>query len=319
LVSIAPVLVAEDNAIMQSVLRAMLTWWGFHPVMAADGDEAWRILQSVDAPRLAIIDWLMPGMDGPELCRRVRSSEAGGHTYLMLLTVRNSSADIVSGLDAGANDYLTKPFNAQELRARLRAGRRIVQVQEELEAARTEVENLRKADALTGVLNRASIIHALDRELAAGRNVAVLLTAIDRLRHINGSFGRRAGDAVLAEFGRRLRAAAPESVGIGRYTGSDFLILLPDWVAGQANYWADRVREAAACRPFTFGAASFPVTCTVGGADGRYTDSASLLDAAEEALTIAKQDSRTEKSGVRSWDSIAESAPRRGRAELLQP
>ena len=340
--AVAPVLVAEDNGIMQSVLRAMLTWWGFNPVLAADGAEAWRILQSADAPRLAIIDWLMPGMDGLELCRRVRSSPSGQYTYLLILTVRDESADIVAGLDAGADDYLTKPFNAHELRARLRTGHRMVQLQEELQAARGELRKFQTADALTGVLNRVSILDALDRELAAGRNVAVLLAGVNRLRHINGSFGQRAGDAVLAECGRRLRAAAPESVMIGRYTGSEFLILLPDCDIQQADHCADRVREAAACQPFTFGAASFPVTCTVGATDCRHGDSASLLEAAEEALDIAKRESReriaetlagrsaavaqhhahlTTSSAVERplKRAIAESAPRRGRAALPQP
>jgi two-component system, cell cycle response regulator len=292
LATATPVLVAEDNDIMQSVLGAMLRWWGFNPVIAPDGRQAWHILQSADAPRLGIIDWLMPGMDGLELCRRVRSSGSGDYTYLLLLTVRDNSADVAAGLDAGADDYLTKPFNAQDLLARLRTGTRIVQFQEELHAARTELRNLRTADALTGVLNRASILDALDRELAAGRKVAVLLADIDRLRHINGSFGERAGDAVLTEYGRRLCAAAPQSVMVGRYTGSEFLILVPNCDAEQVSHCADRVREAAACQPFTFGAASFPVTCTVGAIGCRHADASSLIGAAEEALAVAKQESR---------------------------
>jgi len=287
-----PVLIAEDNDVLLSVLRTMLTWWGFSPVVAADGAEAWRILQSADAPHLAILEGQMRGIDGVELCRRVRSSAAGEHTYLLLLTDAGAPADILAGLDAGADDYASKPFNAHELRTRLRAGSRIVELQKQLAVARAETRNIQTTDGLTGVLNRASILDALDRELAAGRNVALLLADIDRLRHINGSFGQAAGDAVLAEYGRRLCAAAPESVMIGRYTGSEFLILLPDCDAGQASHCADRVREAAACRPFTFGAASFPVTCTVGIPKCRQGDISCVLREAEEALALAKRESR---------------------------
>jgi diguanylate cyclase (GGDEF)-like protein len=270
----------------------MLTWWGFNPVPAADGAEAWRILQSPDAPRLAILDWLMPGMDGLELCRRIRSSPTGEYTYLLLLTARGNSADIVAGLDAGADDYLTKPFNAQELRARLRAGSRTMQLRKELQAARTDLRKVQTTDALTGVLNRSSILDALDRELAEGRTVAALLADIDRLRHINSSFGQVAGDAVLAAYGELLRAAAPHSVIIGRYTGSEFLILLPGSNPAEANCCADRMREAAGCRPFSFGAASFPVTCTIGAPDCCHADAASIIAGAEEALALAKRESR---------------------------
>jgi two-component system cell cycle response regulator len=260
--------------------------------LAADGAEAWRILQSADAPGLAIVDWQMPGMDGVELCRRVRSSERSNYTYLVLLTARDNSADVIAGLDAGADDYLTKPFNAHELRARLRAGGRIVQLQDDLLEARRIVQKAETRDLLTGMLNRSSILQSLERELAAGRQVAVLLAKIDRLSHINSSFGQPAGDAAMAECGRRLRAAAPESVSIGRYTGSSFLIVVPDCDSPRASHCADRVREAAACRPFTFGAASFPVTCTVGLSSCRNDDAALVLSEAEEALASAERESR---------------------------
>jgi two-component system cell cycle response regulator len=287
-----PVLVAEDNAVMQSVLRTMLTWWDFEPLVAADGAEAWRILQSPDAPRLAIVDWQMPGMDGVEVCRRVRASAGGDYTYLVLLTARDNSADVVAGLDAGADDYLTKPFNAHELRARLRAGTRIVQLQEDLETARKTLSDANATDRLTGMMHRATIVQALERELAAGRSPAILLADIDRLRHINSSFGQPAGDSVLLECARRLRAAAPDFAKIGRYAGDEFLILLRDCGVDLAGRYADAMRSAAATRPFTFGAASFPVTCTVAVACPELSDTATVLRIAEEALNAAKRESR---------------------------
>ena len=130
------VLAAEGNSVFQSMLRALLTKWGYDAAVARDGLEAWRILESAGAPRLAILDWMMPGMDGVELCRRVRGAGREPYIYILLLTARTESQDLVEGTEAGADDYLTKPFNAHELRVRLRAGRRILDLQEELMLAR---------------------------------------------------------------------------------------------------------------------------------------------------------------------------------------
>ena len=290
---------------MQSVLRAMLTWWEFRPVVATDGAEAWRILQSADAPRLAIVDWLMPGMDGVELCRRARASERTKYTYLMLLTARDNSADIVAGLDAGADDYLTKPFNAHELRARLRAGNRIVELQEQLFKTQETLRKLETEDRLTGLLTRPAIVEAVERELVAGRSFGVLLAGVDQLAHINSSFGQYAGDGVLHQYGSRLRAVVPANGVIGRYNGPDFLVLLPGYDPPHANECAERIRAAAAADPFTFGAASFPVTCTVGVTASGHGDSAALLRDVEEALARAKREAR---------ERLAESILNRGAA-----
>src|SRR5579871_3546787 len=118
------------------MLRSMLARWGYETVTAPNGIEAWNLLQLPDAPRLAILDWMMPGLDGVELCRRIRGQAKEPYTYVLLLTARTDSNDLIEGMDAGADDYLTKPFHAHELRVRLRAGRRILELQEELLEAR---------------------------------------------------------------------------------------------------------------------------------------------------------------------------------------
>jgi DNA-binding response OmpR family regulator len=126
------ILIADDNPVFQKVLHEMLTQWGYAVVVAADGEQAWAHLQSPDAPRLAILDWMMPGLDGVEVCRRVRERDGGAYTYLVILTSRTGVQDLVAALDAGADDYVTKPFQSVELRARLRAGCRIVTLQDQL-------------------------------------------------------------------------------------------------------------------------------------------------------------------------------------------
>ena len=152
----------------------MLTRWGYQAVIARSGTEAWRILEAENAPRLAILDWMMPGMDGVEICRRIRSANREPYIYILLLTARTESQDLIEGMDAGADDYLTKPFNAHELRVRLHAGHRILDLQEELLQAREALREQATHDGLTGLLNRTTILDKLDDELSrASRDPAV--------------------------------------------------------------------------------------------------------------------------------------------------
>src|ERR1022692_2539299 len=177
------ILAAEDNLVCQSMLRTMLTKWGYDVTIARDGVEAWQALQSQDSPRLAILDWMMPGMDGLEVCRRVRAANREPYIYILLLTARTESQDLVAGMDAGADDYVTKPFNAHELRVRLRAGRRILDLQERLMVAREALRDQATHDGLTGLLNRVTLMYALRNELTRTarehRPVAVLMVDLD--------------------------------------------------------------------------------------------------------------------------------------------
>src|SRR5580704_1147440 len=192
------VLAAEDNPVFQSMLRSMLTKWGYDPVIARDGAEAWRALDAEDAPRLAILDWMMPGMDGVEICRRVRAAGREPYIYILLLTARTESRDLVDGMEAGADDYLTKPFIAHELRVRLRAGQRILDLQSELMATREALRVQATHDSLTGLPNRGAILDILQTELSRAsresRPLAVVMADIDRFKQINDTRGHQAGD-----------------------------------------------------------------------------------------------------------------------------
>jgi two-component system cell cycle response regulator len=283
------VLAAEDNPVFQSMLRSMLNRWGYTPMMARDGNEAWRILESAEAPRLAVLDWMMPGIDGVEICRRLRSLNREPYIYILLLTARTESEDLIEGMDAGADDYLTKPFNAHELRVRIRAGRRILDLQDALREQATH-------DGLTGLLNRNSILEKLDEEVSrAGRAnspVSVLMADLDRFKSINDTYGHLAGDAVLREAARRMKATARAYDAVGRYGGEEFLIVLPG--CGTADAWrhAERLRDAIADEPFQLEDRDLQVTCSFGLASTDSTAPAQLVKRADEALYQAKAEGR---------------------------
>ena len=289
------VLAAEDNPVFQSMLRAMLTKWGYDAIITRDGTQAWEQLQSEDPPQMAILDWMMPGMDGVEVCRRVRAAAREPYIYLLLLTARNDARDLVEGMDAGADDYLTKPFNAHELRVRLRAGRRILDLQRELVAAREELRIRASHDSLTGMLNRGCILETLHKELArAGRErqpLAVLIIDLDRFKLVNDTRGHLAGDAVLREATQRIRGAIRRYDSLGRYGGEEFLVVLPGCTGAAARQQAERIREAVASAPFSPGGEPFAVTCSI-GLSARQSpsvhDADHLIKESDEALYRAK-------------------------------
>jgi diguanylate cyclase (GGDEF)-like protein len=290
------VLAAEDNPVFQSMLRNMLTRWGYEAVLARDGTEAWNILQSPNAPRLAVLDWMMPGMDGVEICRRIRSANREPYIYILLLTARTESQDLIEGMDAGADDYLTKPFNAHELRVRIRAGRRILDLQEELLQAREALREQATHDGLTGLLNRCSIMMKLDDELSrSARNgsfVSVLMVDLDRFKSVNDTYGHLIGDAVLREAASRLRSASRRYDSVGRYGGEEFLVVLPGAEAPAARIQAERLREAIACTPFRGEARALSMSCSIGLACSSHCAPEVLIREADDALYQAKMRGR---------------------------
>jgi DNA-binding response OmpR family regulator len=147
------ILIAEDDPVSRMLLKTHLETWGHEPVTTVDGTEAWRVLQAGDAPTLAILDWMMPGLDGLEVCRRARDRVDAPPLYIILLTARASRPDAIEGLGAGADDYVTKPFDAAELRARVAVGARVVELQAELAARIADLEEaLARVDHLHGIL-----------------------------------------------------------------------------------------------------------------------------------------------------------------------
>jgi two-component system, cell cycle response regulator len=293
------VLAADDNPISQTVLRNMLTKWGYDVVTACDGDQAWQVLQSPHSPSIAILDWMMPGTDGVDLCRRLRAAGRERYTYVLVLTSRSDSDDVVEALEAGADDYLTKPFNSSELRARLRAGRRIIELQEQLMAAQEELRMRATHDGLTGLLNRSAITEILGREMARcsreGQPVSIVMADLDKFKQVNDTFGHQAGDAVLREAAARMHASFRCYDSIGRYGGEEFLVVLPACDEGEVWSLGERFRVLISASPFTFGQNLLAISCSIGCATqppGDAWDADSIIRLADEALYDAKHSGR---------------------------
>jgi len=293
------ILIAEDDATSRRYLKKLLERWGYEVNTAVDGTEAWVALRAENPPRLAILDWMMPGKDGLQLCAEIRRIKDSPYTYIILLTARHEKADIVRGLDAGADDYITKPFDPSELRARLRAGRRILALQEALISARDALRFHATIDPLTGVWNRAAAVATLRRELARSdrehTSLAVFLTDLDHFARLNETYGHVTGDAVLREAAQRVLSVSRMYDSIGRMGGEEFLVIVPGCEAARASEHAERLRAAIGAKPFDLPEGLVQITASASALtiEGRDTPDASAVVAAlNVALARAKSAGR---------------------------
>jgi len=290
------VLIAEDDVTSRILLQKVLSRWDYEVVATKNGLEAWEVLQSEDAPRLAILDWMRPELDGVEVCRRVRALDAEQPPYLILLTARGGTDDIVEGLDAGADDYLGKPYDPEELRARVDVGRRFLELNERLIEAQRALEVQARTDALTGILNRGAIVRRLGEELARAvrehTTLSVGMIDIDHFKRVNDTYGHAAGDVVLQEVVRRaLSVARPYDV-IGRFGGEEFLVIVPNTGSAEAEDVLERMRVAVAGSPLRIDGQELTVTVSVGGATSRGEAVDQLIVRADDELYRAKEAGR---------------------------
>lgn len=296
------ILIADDSIVSRHLLDATLRKWSYEVIVACDGLEAWDILQGENAPRIAILDWIMPGLTGPEVCKRVREQSRdseSAYTYLLLLSSKSQREDLIEGLESGADDYLTKPFDQHELKVRLRAGTRIIDLQRELLAAREELREQATKDFLTRLWNRSSILDILHRELSRGarenRPVGVVLTDLDRFKSINDTYGHFAGDAVLREFSRRMLACMRPYDAIGRYGGEEFLVILPGCDEVCTSSQMERMRAALDNDPMLINEVRAVVTGSFGATSwrpGAPPQAENLIRIADQALYMAKNQGR---------------------------
>ena len=295
------ILIAEDDAVFRRILEAWLGKWGYTVTAASDGQQAWQILQKEDAPKLAVLDWMMPGMYGTELCRKIRAAGSTPYRYLLLLTAKTDKQDLIAGLEAGADDYLSKPFDANELRARLRVGRRILDLQEQLIKAQEALQFQATHDALTGLLNHGAIQDVLHRELQRAQRMqtalGMIMVDLDHFKQVNDSLGHLAGDEVLRSVGQRLSSAVRVYDSVGRCGGEEFLILAPGCTPPELVTQAERMRVLVAGEPFRTRTGEIRLTASFGVVGANLSgkdnlDREELLRAADAALYQAKAKGR---------------------------
>lgn len=265
----------------------------------SDGDEAWEVLQADDPPRMAILDQRMPGLDGLEIVRRVRCLPQEPYIYILLLTMYDQEQHLVAGLNAGADDYIVKPFRSHELQARLEAGQRILEIQDQPISARDQLHSQATTDAATGLWNRAAILEILERELERARrmgdHIGLAMLDLDDFKRINDSYGHQAGDTVLLECGQRMRNCVRTYDATGRYGGDEFLSVHPGCDIEQAVMLGERLRREIAKETVMVGEAPLWVTASAGVVSTELTPDASakeLIALADEALYVAKRAGR---------------------------
>ena len=291
------ILIADDDTVSRRILEITLVRLGHEPVMVTNGTDAQEVLLRADGPRLAILDWMMPGADGLAVCRAVRR-RAGTYVYVVLLTARDQQEDKALALQADVDEFLTKPLDVGELQARLRSGERLLKLQDNLLQAQEALRYQATHDELTGLWNRAMVRDHLTTELSrakrSGKAMSVVLADVDYFKKVNDTYGHAAGDAILREASSRMRTALRAYDSIGRYGGEEFLIVLPDCDTAAAIVVAERARTCVAATPVRVGDAEIPLSISLGVASTQSCpeDPDGLIHAADSALYRAKSGGR---------------------------
>jgi two-component system, cell cycle response regulator len=284
------ILLVEDSVIDRHEVGRYLTAWGLDFIVVESGTEAVKLFESPDPPNLVLLDWLLPGIDGIDVCREIRKlGKNGPYTYTVMLTAKSRKQDLLMAMEAGADDYLAKPVDPSELRARILAGKRILELQQSLRFAATH-------DFLTDLLNRAEILSVLEKEWSRSRRekrpATVILADIDHFKSVNDSFGHAAGDDVLKEVAARLKSTLRPYDAVGRYGGEEFLLVLPacDLVVGRRR--ADEIRHLICEQPIATPSGKASVTISMGVTVSAYNHELSIteiLHQADMALYEAKK------------------------------
>src|SRR5271163_1144825 len=293
-------LVVDDSAIYRKLIGDHLRSWGFEVTLAECGSAAWTLLQQPQSPKLVLLDWVLPDLDGIELCKRIRvAGSTGPYVYVILLTGKDGRQNMLDAMQAGADDFLAKPFDELELKARLLVGKRILNLQEELVSAREAMRHAATHDSLTGLMNRGEIFAMLERELERARRertpVGVILGDIDHFKSVNDTLGHLFGDEALREIGRRLRALLRVYDSVGRYGGEEFLMILPNCDLPNTLLRATELREAIANSPVISAGEQRLITMSMGVAvsacQGK-DEVEVLLNQADAGLYAAKENGR---------------------------
>jgi two-component system cell cycle response regulator len=289
------VMIVDDEPISRRILENFLIECGYEVLSASDGMEALETIRSPDAPRLVISDWMMPKMNGVELCEKIRGMEKEQYIYFILLTTKAEKRDVIKGLESGADDFIVKPFDREELKYRVKIGERIINLEQ-------RIMQLANTDYLTGVLNRRAFMERMNGEINRSirnkKEISIILMDIDHFKKVNDKFGHQVGDLVLQRFTERVLMASRSYDFVGRYGGEEFIIGLPQTTLEQAFQAAERMRKNIEKMesplndnpqiPFRITASFGVASCLMESSEG--IDS--VIKLADEALYRAKTEGR---------------------------
>ena len=287
------VLIVDDDAITRFALSTAVEEWGFVPVLAENADQALKTLATETTPHLLIIDWSMPGMSGPDLCKTIRKREDGQFFYILMLTGKEGNEAIIEAMEAGADDFLRKPFDHRVLKVRIAAGSRIVRLEQTL-------NQLASRDALTQCWNRRMIDELFANSIAESTRkrskFSVMVLDIDHFKRVNDTFGHSGGDAALKHVVNILNTNLREYDQVGRYGGEEFVILLPATDRNEAWGVAERIRSAIQFQPTILNDdLKIELTVSIGIAEfdrSRDANQSAFFERADKALYTAKQTGR---------------------------
>lgn len=263
-----PVLVVEDEPVSRLRLVKTLAKAGYEVVAVENGRQAVGAMEKRHFP-LVLTDWMMPGMDGLQLCRWIRERPAQGYVFVVLLTARDNKSDMIQGLEAGADDYLIKPFIPAELFARLKTGRRFLEQERSLQLACEAIRRLSKTDPLTGCYNRGYLNERLPQEVLRARRfqhcLSLVICDIDHFKRVNDTYGHPAGDQVLIAFVGWIQGAIRNHVDwLARYGGEEFVMILPETDLTGAACMARRLLKGVSERDLQVGAERIRITVSMG-------------------------------------------------------
>src|SRR5579863_7606507 len=292
------VLIAEDDTVTRLILKNWLLRWGYEVVVVDNGIDAWEVLEQEQPPEIVIVDWSMPGIDGIELCRRLRDQSRSYYHYILMVTTHTDESDLVLALESGADDCLAKPFGEPELRARLLVANRILALQNELIHAREELRAQAMRDGLTGLWNRTAFLdlfkHELERAHRANGRTGLLLLDLDNFKQVNDTYGHLAGDMVLKEAALRLCRNVRSYDFVGRYGGEEFFIAFPSSNREQLCQRAEAIRTAICSEPFRTPQGEVPISLSIGVAvaESGERSASDILAVADVGLYKAKDSGR---------------------------
>lgn len=300
------ILVVDDDPVSRTLLERLLTKEGFHVISAENGEQALNIFKKQYIP-IILTDWIMPKMNGVELCRAIRDIEAPGYVFIIIITARDSRDDIVKGLEAGADDYVSKPFYPPELLARIKTGIRILELERSLRKANEEIKRLSITDPLTNCYNRGYLMEHLPKEIKRAIRykhlLSLAITDIDHFKRVNDTYGHQAGDKVLKYFVELIISSIRNSDWVARYGGEEFVVVIPETGIDGAVEMAERLRKTVASTGIDIGDKKINITASFGVAcfDPNKTEEITpdyLINEADRMLYEAKREGRNRVKAV---------------------